>query len=228
MRTKILTLALAAVFGLQFSTVAQADITLDVANTIGTAITFHGTGGGGTFSFSTDGAGNGFSVTGGSGSQFTGTSLGNLGSLTGTAFNFNSTTGVVTGTETLTIKDGAGHNLTGTVTGVNIVVSGTGGTLNSTATVNLSGVTYTGTQTDLVNLRNDVVANGGTVAMTFQFVPALTLAQLGASGATNSTSWSDTITSTTAVPEPSSLAIAGLGALGMIGYGIRRRKALGV
>jgi len=29
------------------------------------------------------------------------------------------------------------------------------------------------------------------------------------------------------VPEPSSLAIAGLGALGMIGYGLRRRKVLG-
>ena len=29
------------------------------------------------------------------------------------------------------------------------------------------------------------------------------------------------------VPEPSSMAIAGLGALGMIGYGLRRRKALG-
>jgi PEP-CTERM motif len=31
----------------------------------------------------------------------------------------------------------------------------------------------------------------------------------------------------TAVPEPSTLAIAGIGALGMIGYGLRRRKALG-
>ncbi len=28
-------------------------------------------------------------------------------------------------------------------------------------------------------------------------------------------------------PEPSTMAIAGLGALGMIGYGLRRRKALG-
>jgi hypothetical protein len=37
-----------------------------------------------------------------------------------------------------------------------------------------------------------------------------------------------TITTTvTAVPEPSTMAIAGLGALGMIGYGLRRRKALG-
>ena len=33
--------------------------------------------------------------------------------------------------------------------------------------------------------------------------------------------------SVTAVPEPSTMAIAGIGALGMIGYGLRRRKALG-
>jgi PEP-CTERM motif len=32
---------------------------------------------------------------------------------------------------------------------------------------------------------------------------------------------------TTAAPEPSSLAIAGIGALSLIGYGLRRRKALG-
>jgi len=35
------------------------------------------------------------------------------------------------------------------------------------------------------------------------------------------------LTNTAAVPEPSSMAIAGLGALGFIGYGLRRRKALG-
>ena len=29
------------------------------------------------------------------------------------------------------------------------------------------------------------------------------------------------------VPEPSTMAIAGLGALDMIGYGLRRRKVLG-
>jgi len=34
-------------------------------------------------------------------------------------------------------------------------------------------------------------------------------------------------TSVVPVPEPSTMAIAGLGALGMIGYGLRRRKALG-
>jgi hypothetical protein len=31
----------------------------------------------------------------------------------------------------------------------------------------------------------------------------------------------------TVVPEPSSLAVAGIGALGMIGFGLRRRKAMG-
>jgi PEP-CTERM motif len=34
-------------------------------------------------------------------------------------------------------------------------------------------------------------------------------------------------TSVVTAPEPSSMAIAGIGALGMIGYGLRRRKALG-
>jgi hypothetical protein len=33
-------------------------------------------------------------------------------------------------------------------------------------------------------------------------------------------------TTVVATPEPSTMAIAGLGALGMIGYGLRRRKAL--
>jgi hypothetical protein len=33
--------------------------------------------------------------------------------------------------------------------------------------------------------------------------------------------------SVTSVPEPTSLAIAGIGGLGLIGYGLRRRKALG-
>jgi len=34
-------------------------------------------------------------------------------------------------------------------------------------------------------------------------------------------------TTLTPVPEPSTMALAGLGALGLIGYGLRRRKALG-
>jgi hypothetical protein len=50
------------------------------------------------------------------------------------------------------------------------------------------------------------IIDGGTAAIVGGFAPGLPL---------------------TAVPEPSTMAIAGLGALGMIGYGLRRRKALG-
>jgi len=46
------------------------------------------------------------------------------------------------------------------------------------------------------------------------------------SGTTSITDFNQTF-SQVVVPEPSTMAIAGLGALGMIGYGLRRRKALG-
>jgi hypothetical protein len=47
-------------------------------------------------------------------------------------------------------------------------------------------------------------------------------------GAGDSATLTITTTVLAAVPEPSSMALAGLGAMGMIGYGLRRRKALGV
>jgi len=47
---------------------------------------------------------------------------------------------------------------------------------------------------------------------------------IGSFSATGSGTFSATAA---AVPEPSTMAIAGLGALGMIGYGLRRRKILG-
>jgi hypothetical protein len=52
---------------------------------------------------------------------------------------------------------------------------------------------------------------------------------MGSFGFTNFTANDDNTASAviTAVPEPSAMAIAGLGALGFIGYGLRRRKALG-
>jgi len=58
--------------------------------------------------------------------------------------------------------------------------------------------------------------------------PALTIqnGSLGVIG-TPSTAQNTGDASATIVPEPSTLAIAGLGALGLIGYGLRRRKALG-
>lgn len=46
---------------------------------------------------------------------------------------------------------------------------------------------------------------------------------LGSGGQFNSSS----TTELTSLPEPSTMALAGLGALGLIGYGVRRRKAMG-
>jgi len=50
---------------------------------------------------------------------------------------------------------------------------------------------------------------------------------LGVFGLTDFMAGDVNTNSATVVPEPSTMAIVGLGALGMIGYGLRRRKALG-
>ncbi len=57
--------------------------------------------------------------------------------------------------------------------------------------------------------------------------PALHIATLLGNSTVGSFTASGSNSFSGSVPEPSSLAIAGLGALGMIGYGLRRRKALG-
>jgi len=50
---------------------------------------------------------------------------------------------------------------------------------------------------------------------------------LGSFGFNNFIADDINVSSATVVPEPSSLVLAGVGALGMIGYGLRRRKVLG-
>jgi hypothetical protein len=66
----------------------------------------------------------------------------------------------------------------------------------------------------------------------FTFTSVTPLLHTNGSGSTETIaaftgSTSGNMSATAAVPEPSTMAIAGLGALGMIGYGLRRRKALG-
>jgi len=71
-------------------------------------------------------------------------------------------------------------------------------------------------------------SNSGTLSFTnsstFSIAQALAIT-LGAGDSATLTI--NTTVVAAAVPEPSTMAIAGLGALGMIGYGLRRRKALG-
>jgi len=56
---------------------------------------------------------------------------------------------------------------------------------------------------------------------------ATTYNRLGVLSVIDGTTSSNLTFQPTAVPEPSTMALAGLGAMGLIGYGLRRRKALG-
>ena len=92
-------------------------------------------------------------------------------------------------------------SLTGQVAGIDVSTVGTGGLINLNGTVNLTGVTYSGTNADLLQLKNEATLGGGIVALTFQFVPAKTLNQFAAAGADSKTSYSGTIT-TARCPSP--------------------------
>jgi hypothetical protein len=121
-----------------------------------------------------------------------GTAQGLLGEMTGTYSIDTITTTIipgiailrqasVTGTGTFVIHDGA-YTLSGMLSWVNLMQLGTGSALNTTGLVNLTGVTYNGHNTDLVNLRN---AASGSNTLDFTFNPAVSLTQLRNGGQHN-------------------------------------------
>ncbi len=177
---------LAVGMALTFASAAHA-LTFNYASEPNAAIVFNGAGG-----FTFTGASNNFQVT-------SGTANGLLGEITG-AYTIGAITTVgststapVSGSGTFVIHDGA-NNLTGTLTWVNISQTGTAGGLNTVGSVNLTGITYGGSNADLVALKNNATAYN---VLTFQFVPAVSLTTLATTSA--STSFSGTIT--TNVPE---------------------------
>jgi len=100
---------------------------------------------------------------------------------------------------------------------------------NSTSSTTTTGLTGTAVPTS-----NTIPGSSGFTeslpnpAGTYTLSETLTLTNFvvtaPAVGATFSYGGTSAVSS---IPEPSSMAIAGIGALGMIGYGLRRRKALG-
>ncbi len=127
-------------------------------------------------------------------------------------------TASVTGSGTLYITDLNSLNLTGTIQWDTVTTVQTAGSLDLSGTINLTAITYSGTNPDLIAL-----AAGGAASdvVTFQFDPAESLSQLQAeTGPGLSTSYSGTIT---AVPEPGVLSLVGVG-LGLLGYARRRNK----
>jgi hypothetical protein len=123
----------------------------------------------------------------------------------------------VTGASTLHITDNATLDLTGTINWVNIATISVAGVLNLNGQVNLTAITYTGTNSDLVAL---AAAGAGEDVVTFQFVPPQTLTQLTTTG--GQTSYSGSITS---VPEPGAWVLVAMGTgLGVFLRGRRQAR----
>jgi len=109
----------------------------------------------------------------------------------------------VTGTSTLHITDNATLDLTGTINWINIGTVNVLGIINLNGQVNLTGITYTGTNSDLQAL---AAAGSASDVVTFQFVPAKDLTTLKTQG--GQTSYSGSITT---VPEPGAWVLVAMG-----------------
>jgi PEP-CTERM motif len=119
---------------------------------------------------------------------------------------------------TLVINNGPLDNLTGTVNWINIATFFGVGGLNAAVNINLSGVSYSGSNPDLQALQ---AGQPGIVDVSFQFAPGETLTQLSTGTGPYTTSFSGSITAP--VPEPASIALAGLGGLTLLLFR-RQRK----
>ena len=177
--------------------------------------------------------GNQFGITSESGSADTSSALGLQGNIFNGPFTYGaisfSTIGPIT-TQTATvispsgildIYDGHGGTLSGTVNFIEIsTLNQIGGQLNGDLDFNVTGVSYTGTNPDLAYVNAN---QPGVLNLSFQFSPGETLTQLSTGSGGASTTYNGSI-SVIAVPEPTTLAMSGLGALAALGLTFRSRK----
>jgi hypothetical protein len=126
----------------------------------------------------------------------------------------------ITGSGTFTIVGGGG-TLTGTLVWDDIEQIGTGSTANYLASVNLTAMTYTGTNPELVTLAGQTSVID---TLNFTFVPAESLTALAAGGL--STSFSGSINGTTppgAMAPDGGMTVALLGGAMVALAGLRRK-----
>jgi hypothetical protein len=176
--------------------------------------------------------GNQFGITTESGSANTGSALGLQGNIFNGPFSYGTissstigpittqTANVISPTGTLDIYDGLGGTLSGTVNFIEIATINSGGQLNGDLDFNVTGVTYNGTNPDLAFVKAN---QPGQLTLSFQFSPGENLEQLSTGPGGAGTSYNGSIT-VVAVPEPTTLAMSGLGALAALGLGYRSRK----
>ena len=126
---------------------------------------------------------------------------------------------------TFSVYDGS-NALTANLDWNNIdVFNGLIGGLNVEGAANLSNVTYSGSNSDLLGIRN---GTDQTVVLTFSFSPVTehTLTGLMTPGQMNSTSYSGSLSasgSQSPIPEPSSCTLLVAAGLGLLAYTGRRR-----
>ena len=200
-------------------------LTLNFSVNTGAALQFNGASD--TFQFNNAGSGYQWHITTESG----GSSAVNLnGAFTGGPFHYGAITSTGSGLTlvqnatvtsplaTMIINDGTG-NLSASVNLRDVETfgsAGAGGGMNANLVVNLSGVTYSGSNPDLLFLK---AAQSATLDLSFQFSPGQTLTQLSTGTGPYVTSFSGSLI---VVPEPSTLALAALGGLGLVLLNQRR------
>lgn len=196
---------------------SQAQLTFNFASTPGATIQFNGTSS--TFQFNNSATplyvGTQWQI--GSENGGTGSAIGLFGVVNNSPFSYGPITTIllpgldyeyanVTGPlGGLSINDGAGGFLTGNVDWIQVATYNYVGAINGQLTVNVTGLSYAGSNPDLLTLAANAPA---AMSLSFQFAPGQTLSSLSSGTGPYMTSFSGSLS---VVPEPSALPMAMLG-----------------
>jgi hypothetical protein len=232
-KIKLITPLLAGAF-IGLTAIQNADAQgLNFSSTPGSTIQFNGNSSSFQFNSSTSPVFGGiFSGTQwliGSQTGGTGVAVGLLGWFNNGPFTYGPITSVISGSGLdqtaqvigpaggLQIKDGSGIDLTGNISWGELSTHNYLGGINSTLEVNITGLSYAGTNPDLIALAS---AKSAAMDLTFQFAPGMSLADLTTQSPSGPylTSYSGSLTTT--VPEPATIGCLALG-LGILTFSRR-------